>query len=131
MKRINLVLVLLLSAYFGYAQRNQETVSLEEVLETINTGLEDQAFEKLRQEAHSKEDNVILNVKYLYPDLCYRQLIPKSTGKKVYLQIACDDVHARKGIFFKEEEAYERYLFLIKNRRKFKRLDRRIEKMHN
>jgi hypothetical protein len=131
MKRISLVLVLLLSAYLGYSQKGQDIVSLEEILETINTGLEDQAFEKLRQEAHSKEDNVIFNVKYLYPNVCYRQLITKATGQKLYIQVACDAIHAKNGLTFKEEEAYERYQFLIKNKRKFDRLDRRIERMHN
>lgn len=131
MKKIILGLFLLLTFYLGNAQRNKDNISLEEVLETINIGLEDQAFEKLRQEAHSKEDNVILNVKYLYPNVCYRQLIPKSTGKKVYIQVACNALHAKKGISFKEEEAYERYQYFIKNKRKFDRLDRMIEKMHN
>jgi hypothetical protein len=131
MKRSILITVLALIVNVGYAQKNQESITTEEVVETITKGLKDQAFERLRQEAHSKKDNVIFNEAYLYSELCYRQLLSKTTGDKVYIQVECGSIHSNTGFHFKELKAIEIAEHYRKNRRKIERLNNKIDKMHN
>jgi hypothetical protein len=131
MKRSILITVLALIVNVGYAQKNQDSIKTEEVLETIIHGLKDQAFERARQEAHSKKDNVIFNEAYLYSELCYRQLLSKTTGDKVYIQVECGSIHSNTGFHFKELKAIEIAEHYRKNRRKIERLNNKIDKMHN
>lgn len=131
MKRIILVIALASTVSIGYAQKNQDSIKTEEVLETIIHGLKDQAFERARQEAHSKKDNVIFNEAYLYSELCYRQLLSKTTGDKVYIQVECGSIHSNTGFHFKELKAIEIAEHYRKNKRKIERLNNKIEKMHN
>jgi Zn-finger protein len=121
MKKISLISALLLFATISYSQAIENPISTEEVVQTIIDGLKEQA--------HSREDNVIYDVSLLYSDNCYRQLISKATGRKVYIQVDCDAIHAKKGMSFIEEEAFERYEYFRKNERKFRKLDKKLKNL--
>ena len=57
-------------------------------------------IQELHHQAHARDNGVIYRVGLLNPDLCYRELINKTTGKELYILVDCDAEHARTGRYF-------------------------------
>lgn len=54
----------------------------------------------LKEQAHSSKTGAIYDVKLLFPDECYRELINKTTGTSFFILVKCNALHARKGLYF-------------------------------
>lgn len=54
----------------------------------------------LKEQAHSNKTGAIYDVKLLFPHECYRELINKTTGNYFFILVDCEDLHARRGMYF-------------------------------
>ena len=109
MKNFSLLVVGLLIGVASYSQttlknHTRGTLLVHPDSTHINDVVEHIYLQNRKYAAHQDSSRLIKDVDLLYSNLCYRELIDRSTAKAMYLLVECTALHARKGLYFQTEK---------------------------